>query len=134
MIIAVFVHLVRVVLSRAYKSPREFNWVVGVLLLVLTLFIAFTGYLLPWDQKGFWATTVGTNLLAAIPFLGADGPAAVVSADQDLRVALLGGTTVGAQTVIRFYVLHCLVLPLCVGLLLVLHFWRVRKDGFHGSL
>jgi quinol-cytochrome oxidoreductase complex cytochrome b subunit len=72
--------------------------------------------------------------LAAIPFLGADGPAAVVSADQDLRVALLGGTTVGAQTVIRFYVLHCLVLPLCVGLLLVLHFWRVRKDGFHGSL
>jgi quinol-cytochrome oxidoreductase complex cytochrome b subunit len=134
MVIAVFVHMVRVLLTGSYKSPREFNWVVGVVLLVLTLAIAFTGYLLPWDQKGYWATTVATNMLAGTPLVGADGPGALVSADRDLRVALLGGAAVGPATLIRFYVLHCLVLPLAAGLLMALHFWRVRKDGFSGPL
>jgi quinol-cytochrome oxidoreductase complex cytochrome b subunit len=134
MIIALFVHMLRVLLTGSYKPPREFNWVVGVVLLVLTLSIAFTGYLLPWDQKGYWATTVATNLLASAPLVGADGPASLVSADQDLRVALLGGTSVGSATLVRFYVLHCVVLPLAAALLMGLHFWRVRKDGFSGPL
>jgi quinol-cytochrome oxidoreductase complex cytochrome b subunit len=134
MVIAVFVHMLRVLLTGSYKPPREFNWVLGVFLLLLTLAIAFTGYLLPWDQKGYWATTVATNILASTPLVGADGPAALVSADGDLRVALLGGSAVGAPTVVRFYVLHCFVLPLCAVLLMALHFWRVRKDGFSGPL
>ena len=134
MVIAVFVHMVRVMLTGSYKPPRELNWVVGVVLLALTLAIAFTGYLLPWDQKGYWATTVATNMLGATPLVGADGPGAMVGPDRDLRVALLGGTAVGPATLNRFYVLHCVVLPLVAGLLMALHFWRVRKDGFSGPL
>jgi quinol-cytochrome oxidoreductase complex cytochrome b subunit len=134
MVIACFVHMVRVLLTGSYKAPREFNWVVGVVLLVLTLAIAFTGYLLPWDQKGYWATTVATNMVAATPLLGADGPGALVGPDGDLRAALLGGSAVGAPTLNRFYVLHCIVLPLGAAVLMALHFWRVRKDGFSGPL
>jgi len=134
MVVAVVVHLLRVLLTGSYKPPREFNWVVGVMLLFITLAIAFTGYLLPWDQKGYWATTVATHLVAATPVVGAEGPGAVVSAARDLRVALLGGATVGPPTLVRFYTLHCFVLPLVGGLLMALHFWRVRKDGFSGPL
>jgi len=134
MVIAVFVHMVRVLLTGSYKAPREFNWVLGVVLLLLTLAIAFTGYLLPWDQKGYWATTVATNMVSAAPVVGADGPAALVGPDHDVRAALLGGTSVGPPTLVRFYVLHCFVLPLVAGLLMALHFWRVRKDGFSGPL
>jgi len=134
MVIAVFVHMVRVLLTGSYKPPREFNWVLGVLLLVLTLAIAFTGYLLPWDQKGYWATTVATNMVSAMPVVGADGPASLVGPDGDLRAALLGGSAVGPPTLVRFYVLHCVVLPLVGGLMMALHFWRVRKDGFSGPL
>jgi quinol-cytochrome oxidoreductase complex cytochrome b subunit len=134
MIILVFVHLIRVFLTGSYKPPREFNWVVGVALLFLTLAIAFTGYLLPWDQKGYWATTVATNMVSAVPFLGADGPAALVSPERDLRTALLGGPSVGPPTLIRFYVLHCIALPLGAALLMALHFWRVRKDGISRPL
>jgi quinol-cytochrome oxidoreductase complex cytochrome b subunit len=133
MVIGVFVHMVRVLLTGSYKPPREFNWLLGVVLLVLTLAIAFTGYLLPWDQKGYWATTVASSMLGAA-VVGADGPAAVVGPDRDLRVALLGGSTVGAPTLNRFYVLHCVVLPLVAAVLMGLHFWRVRKDGFSGPL
>jgi quinol-cytochrome oxidoreductase complex cytochrome b subunit len=134
MVILVVVHLLRVLLTGSYKPPREFNWVVGVALLVLTLSIAFTGYLLPWDQKGYWATTVGTHLLAASPVIGADGPAALVGAEQDLRAALLGGGSIGPTTLVRFYTLHCLLLPLIAGVLMALHFWRVRKDGISRPL
>ncbi len=134
MVIAVVVHLLRVLLTGSYKPPREFNWVVGVALLALTLGIAFTGYLLPWDQKGYWATTVATHLVGAVPVVGADGPGALLSADRDLRVALLGGTTVGPATLVRFYALHCFILPLAGGLLMALHFWRVRRDGLSGPL
>jgi quinol-cytochrome oxidoreductase complex cytochrome b subunit len=134
MIIAVFVHMFRVLLTGSYRAPREFNWVVGVVLLVLTLVIAFTGYLLPWDQKGYWATTVSTHLLAAAPVVGADGPGALVGADRDLRAALLGGSSVGAPALVRFYALHCFLLPLLLGLLSALHFWRVRKDGISTPL
>lgn len=134
MVIMAFVHMVRVFIAGAYRPPREFNWIVGVLLLVLTLAVSFTGYLLPWDQKGYWATTVASNLLAAAPVIGADGPAAMVSAERDLRALLIGGAGVGQATLLRFYILHCVLLPLCIALLMILHFWRVRKDGISRPL
>ena len=123
MVIAVFVHMIRVLLAGAYRAPREFNWVVGVVLLVLTLATAFTGYLLPWNQKGYWATTVASNMLAAAPVAG-----------EQLQAALLGGDRVGPPALIRFYVLHCVALPLGGLLLMALHFWRVRKDGISEPL
>ncbi len=132
MVIMVFVHMIRVFITGSYKPPREFNWVIGVTLLTLTLAIAFTGYLLPWEEKGYWATTVATNLVGSAPLVGADGPGALVSADRDIRAALLGGTSIGEAALIRFYVLHCFLLPVLAGLLMALHFWRVRKDGFSG--
>ena len=136
MVVAVIAHMVRVFLTGAYKKPREFNWGVGVLLLSLTLFLSFTGYLLPWDQLAIWAVTVGTNLAAATPVLGNEGPLNTllgVRINNDVRFMLLGGTMVGENTLLRFYVMHCVAVPLVVGILLILHFWRVRKDGFSAA-
>lgn len=132
MVILVWFHMLRVFLSGSYKAPREFNWVVGVFLLVLTMLLSFTGYLLPWDQLAMWAVTVGTNMAAATPFLGHRGPGAAltgVTDQNDLRALLLGGRDVGDATLLRFYVLHCVFLPLLLSTGLVVHFWRVRKDG-----
>jgi quinol-cytochrome oxidoreductase complex cytochrome b subunit len=116
MVITVMLHMYRVFLTGSYKSPREFNWCIGVLLLVLTFAFSFTGYLLPWDQLSLWAVTVGANLAG------------------DARLLLLGDRTVGEETLNRFYVLHCLALPLLTVSLMSLHFWRVRKDGISGPL
>jgi cytochrome b6 len=138
MVIAVWLHMYRVFLTGSYKPPREFNWVVGVLLLVLTLLLSFTGYLLPWDQLAIWAITVGSNMARATPFLGHEGPGAqllrlgdvpLIHAADDARFALLGGTFVGEGALLRFYVLHCVGLPLGIAVLMAVHFWRVRKDG-----
>ncbi len=124
MVVAVFLHLVRVFLTGAYKNgsgrgqKREWNWMIGVVMLLLTLFLSFTGYLLPWDQLAFWAVTVGTNIASSIPFAGAQ-----------IRELLIGGRTIEQPTLIRFYVLHVLVLPAAVGALFAYHMWRVRKDG-----
>ncbi|MFQ5924108.1 MAG: cytochrome b N-terminal domain-containing protein, partial [Anaerolineales bacterium] len=118
MVFVVVVHMLRVFYTGALKPPREFNWVIGVGLLVLTLAASFTGYLLPWDQLAYWAITVGTNIAGYAP--GA-GPA--------LRELLLGGQEVGQNALIRFYTLHIAVLPLLITLLVSIHFWRVRKDG-----
>lgn len=136
MVVAVIAHMVRVFLTGAYKKPREFNWGVGVLLLTLTLFLSFTGYLLPWDQLAIWAVTVGTNMAGATPFLGNEGPFGGLMGmhiNNDVRFTLLGGTMVGENTLLRFYVLHCVAVPLVVGILLILHFWRVRKDSFSAA-
>lgn len=136
MVVAVIAHMVRVFLTGAYKKPREFNWGVGVLLLTLTLFLSFTGYLLPWDQLAIWAVTVGTNMAGATPFLGNDGPFGSLMGmhiNNDVRFMLLGGTMVGENTLLRFYVMHCVAVPLVVGILLILHFWRVRKDSFSAA-
>ncbi len=118
MVALVFLHMVRVFFAGAYRPPREFNWVVGVGLFVLTLLLSFTGYLLPWDQLAYWAITVGTNMANAVPAIG-----------PEIRFLMLGGNTIGENTLIRFYVLHCMVLPLALILLLCVHMWRVRKDG-----
>jgi quinol-cytochrome oxidoreductase complex cytochrome b subunit len=119
MVVVVLLHLIRVFYSGAYKRPRQFNWVLGVGLLLLTLGLSFTGYLLPWDQLAFWAITVGTNIAGYVPVLG-DGA----------RHILLGSSEVSGAALLRFYVLHIYVLPSLVFLLLAVHIWRVRKDGF----
>ena len=134
MVITVWLHMLRVFLTSSYKPPREFNWVVGVVLLVLTLLLSFSGYLLPWDQIAFWAITVGTNMATATPFLGAEGPFSLVTYDNDLRFLILGSRSVGQSALLRFYVLHCLALPLAAAVLLAVHFWRVRKDKFSAAL
>lgn len=132
MVFTVMLHMLRVFLTGSYKPPREFNWVVGVLLLVITFLLSFTGYLLPWDQLAYWAITVGTNMARAAPFLGHEGPFANllgVKIDNDIRFALLGGTEVGPNALLRFYVLHVIALPLLALILMGIHFWRVRKDN-----
>jgi cytochrome b-561 len=124
MVVAVALHLVRVFLTGAYKSgtgrgqQREWNWVMGVVMLLLTLFLSFTGYLLPWDQLAYWAVTVGTNIASSIPYVGAT-----------VRELMIGGREIEQATLIRFYVLHCVMLPGALGVLFAYHMWRVRKDG-----
>jgi quinol-cytochrome oxidoreductase complex cytochrome b subunit len=118
MVLTVFLHMIRVFYHGAYKPPREFNWAIGVLLLFSTLWLSFTGYLLPWDQIAFWAITVGTQMATYAPLLS-----------QESSFVLLGGIEVGQETLIRFYVMHVIAFPLIAALLMVVHFWRIRKDG-----
>ena len=118
MVIAVFLHMSRVFYHGAYKPPREFNWVIGVVLLLLTLLLSFTGYLLPWDQLALWAVTVGGEMAGFTPVFG----------DQ-VTFALLGGVEITGATLLRFYVLHVLFLPFIIVIFMAVHFWRVRKDG-----
>jgi quinol-cytochrome oxidoreductase complex cytochrome b subunit len=118
MVLLVFLHMCRVFYTGAYKPPREFNWTIGVALLAITLLLSFTGYLLPWDQLALWAVTVGTNMAGSTPFVG-----------DWVRFLLIGGYEVGQNTLLRFYTLHVIVLPLVAAVLIAVHFWRVRKDG-----
>jgi cytochrome b6 len=132
MVIMVELHMFRVYLTGSYKKPREFNWVVGVLLLVLTLLLSFTGYLLPDDQLGFWAVTVGTNMARATPLLGHAGPFGAMlgmTPFNDVRFGLLGGSIVDANALLRAYIWHCVAIPIIASAFMVVHFWRVRKDG-----
>jgi quinol-cytochrome oxidoreductase complex cytochrome b subunit len=118
MVALVFLHMIRVFFAGAYRPPREFNWVVGVCLLVVTILLSYTGYLLPWDQLAYWAVTVGTNMARAVPVLG-----------EEISFLMLGGHQVDENTLVRFYVLHCVVLPMALAGGLAIHIWRVRKDG-----
>jgi quinol-cytochrome oxidoreductase complex cytochrome b subunit len=118
MVAIVFFHMCRVFFTGSYKKPREFNWNIGVILLLMTLFLSFTGYLLPWDQLAFWAITVGTAIAGYAPFIG-----------KEIRFLLLGDANVGQEALLRFYVLHVAVLPVIATLLIAVHFWRIRKDG-----
>lgn len=132
MVLTVWFHMFRVFMTGSYKKPREFNWGIGVILLTMTLFLSFTGYLLPWDQLAMWAITVGTNMAGAVPFAGNEGPFGQLLGmriDNDFRFILLGGTMVGPPTLLRFYVLHCIGVPFVMSFFLAVHFWRVRKDG-----
>jgi quinol-cytochrome oxidoreductase complex cytochrome b subunit len=97
--------------------------------LVITFLLSFTGYLLPWDQLAYWAITVGTNMIRAMPFIGHEGPFAFVNQYNDIRFLLLGGTEIGANALLRFYVLHIVVLPAAAVVFMGVHFWRIRKDG-----
>jgi quinol-cytochrome oxidoreductase complex cytochrome b subunit len=118
MVFLVFAHMFKVFYRGAYRPPREFNWVIGVILLLITLLLSYTGYLLPWDQLAYWAITVGSNIALAVPILG-----------NKIHFLLLGGNAVNANALLRFYVLHCVILPLVAVVLVAVHFWRIRKDG-----
>jgi quinol-cytochrome oxidoreductase complex cytochrome b subunit len=124
MVAVVFLHMTRVFLTGAYRNGtaagqnRPLNWIIGVVLLLVTLFLSFTGYLLPWDQLAYWAITVGTNIASAAPIVG-----------DKIRFFLLGGNYIEQNTLLRFYVLHCFFLPVLVLFLFSWHMWRVRKDG-----
>ena len=118
MVIAVAAHMARVFYRGAYKAPKEFNWVIGVVLLVITLLLSFTGYLLPWDQLAYWAITVGTSMAGYVPYIG-----------DTVQEILLGGSTVSSATLLRFYVLHVAVLPAALVVILAVHLWRWRKDS-----
>ena len=114
----VFLHMLRVLFTGAYRKPRHANWIFGLALLILVVLSNFTGYLLPWDQLSFWAVTISTSLLAYIPLMG------------DLfRVSLLGGQEVGQATLTNFFNLHTGVIPAMMVILMGYHFWRVRKAG-----
>jgi quinol-cytochrome oxidoreductase complex cytochrome b subunit len=118
LILIVFLHLLRVFYTQAYYPPRRFNWIAGLLMLVIVILLNFTGYLLPWDQLSYWAVTVSTNMLAYLPLFG-----------DTLKIAIRGGAEVGAPTLLIFYNLHTGVLPALLLILLVYHFWKVRKAG-----
>lgn len=130
MVITVILHMARTFFTAAYRKPREFNWLIGMGLLVMTLALSFTGYLLPWDQLAYWAITIGTNI--------AQSPREVTDAlgithyfdpGEMQRLLLLGSDIVGPVALIRFYLLHVMILPLALAALMAVHFWRIRKDG-----
>jgi quinol-cytochrome oxidoreductase complex cytochrome b subunit len=130
MVVAVLLHMARAFFTAAYRKPREFNWLIGMGLLVTTLGLSFTGYLLPWDQLAYWAITIGANI--------AQSPREVTDALNLTdwfdpgglqRLLLLGSDTVGEEALIRFYLLHIMILPIILVILMAVHFWRIRKDG-----
>jgi quinol-cytochrome oxidoreductase complex cytochrome b subunit len=116
-------HMLRVFITGAYKKPRELNWVAGVVLLLLTLTFGFTGYLLPWDQRAYWGSTVGSEILGIIPLIG-----------NALLQLLRGGMEITGLTLTRFYGIHMLVLPALVFLFLGVHFIIIRRQGISGPL
>ena len=130
MVACVFLHMARAFYTAAYKSPRQFNWVVGMVLFVLTLGLSFTGYLLPWDQLAYWAVTIGANIAQSprevTDALGITGFIDIGRLQKEL---LLGAHYVGQEALIRFYVLHVIVLPVITTIFIGVHFWRIRKDG-----
>jgi len=122
-IIMMFLHMLRVFFTGSYKAPRELNWVVGVLIFFVVMGFGFTGYLLPWDQKAYWATQVGAEIAASVPFVG-----------PEIRTLLIGGDILGALTLTRFFAIHVFFLPAALLGLLGLHFIMIRKQGIAGPL
>lgn len=118
MVIMVVAHLLRVFITGAFKPPRELNWISGVVLFIVTLGFGFTGYLLPWDQRAYWATTVGSEIAGGIPWIG-----------NLALIFLRGGWDVGAITLSRFYSIHILILPIIIITFLGLHFLMIRRQG-----
>jgi len=123
MMVTIFLHMLRVFIYGAYKKPREINWISGVFLFCLVMGFGFTGYLLPWDQKAYWATKVGTSIMGTVPVVG----------DYTLRLTR-GGSDLGALTLTRFYTLHVLFLPILTVILLLAHFVMIRKQGISSPL
>ena len=118
MVIVVFLHMLRTFFTGSFKRPREITWLIGVFLFVLTLVFGFTGYLLPWNQLAYWATTVGTEIAGAIPFVG-----------EWMKTLMRGGTSVGGETLSRFFVIHVIILPWTVFFLIAIHLFLVRFQG-----
>ena len=130
MVVFVILHMVRVFYTAAYKKPREFNWLVGMGLFVLTLALSFTGYILPWDQLAYWALTIAAYI-AASPneLVDALGLPASYSVGDFQKELLLGSREAGQDSLIRFYTLHVIFLPILAAMGIALHIWRIRKDG-----
>lgn len=130
MVIGVILHMARAFYTAAYRKPREFNWLIGMGLLAITLGLSFTGYLLPWDQLAYWAITIGANI-AQSPREVTDALSITEYFDPGgfQRSLLLGSEIVGEEALIRFYLLHVMILPLALLALMSVHFWRIRKDG-----
>lgn len=118
MVVVLVLHMIRVIISRAYLPPRAANWLVGLGLLLLVLALDFSGYVLRWDQPTQAAAMVAANLIELVPGAG-----------SLFKRLLLGGDALGEAALLRFYVLHCLVLPVMTLVLTMYHFWRIRKDG-----
>lgn len=123
MIIFCIAHMLRVYWTASYKNPREFNWVAGVFLFLFTMAFSLTGYLLPWDQRAYWGSTVSTSLAGQIPLIG-----------KTIQWIALGGDSVGGPTITRFFSLHIMILPAALAVFLVMHFWMIRKQGISGPL
>ncbi|MGK7345948.1 MAG: cytochrome b [Candidatus Nitrospinota bacterium M3_3B_026] len=123
MIVTILIHMTKIYISGIYKAPRELNWVVGATLFMLTLGLAFTGYLLPWTQLAYWATVVGTETPAAIPYIG-----------EGLRFLMRGGEEIGQVTLTRFFAAHVMILPAVTGLVVVLHLAQIRRQGISGPM
>lgn len=118
LLIITFLHFLRVFFTSAFHGKRQFNWVIGLSLLIIIIFSNFTGYLLPWDQLSYWAVTVSTNMLEYIPLFG-----------NTLKEILIGGKEIGETTLLIFYNFHTGILPIALMLIMAFHFWRVRKAG-----
>jgi len=123
LIVFIILHALRVFVSGAYRPPRELNWIVGVFTLISAMASGFTGYLLPWDQKAYWATVVGTSMAATVPFIG-----------ERLLYLLRGGPEVDGTTLIRFYSAHVLILPITMSVILWAHFHMVKRQGISGGM
>jgi quinol-cytochrome oxidoreductase complex cytochrome b subunit len=119
---AVLLHICRVVAAGAYLPPRRFNWLVGMVLLILTACLDFSGYILRWDAQTFWAAQVMSHLLGEVPLLG-----------KGLQMLVLGGPDISEVGLLRLYVIHCLMAPSLAFSLIMYHFWRVRRDGRLGQ-
>ena len=118
MVVLIGLHGLRVFFMAAYKYPRELTWIIGVLLFILVMGASFTGYLLPWDQKAFWATNVGTGIAGQAPLIG-----------PYIQKILMGGTEIGAITLTRFFTFHVGVIPVLVILLIGIHLFMVVRQG-----
>jgi quinol-cytochrome oxidoreductase complex cytochrome b subunit len=118
LLIIAFLHFLRVFFTGAFHPPRQFNWIIGVTLLLIVLLSNFTGYLLPWDQLAYWAITISVGMLDYVPFVG-----------EGMRDIVLGGREIGPATLANFYAIHTAVLPICIIVLMAFHFWRIRKAG-----
>jgi len=123
MVITVVIHMAKIFFSGIYKPPRELNWVNGMVLFLLTLSFAFTGYLLPWAQLSYWATVVGTETPTAIPVVG-----------HLIEDMMRGGNDVSQITLSRFFAIHVMVLPITMAAFLVLHFFQIRRQGIAGPI
>lgn len=119
MVFAVFFHMLRVFYTGSYQKPREWNWVIGVLLFVITIMLAFSGYILPWDQLGYYAAKIASNIADGTPFIGVY-----------VKQILLGGDDLWQPSLLRWYVIHVYILPALLVLLVAFHFWRIRKDDY----
>ncbi len=130
MVLIVIFHMMRVFYTGSYKSPREFNWVVGVILLVLTLALSFSGYLLPYDQLAYWAMTIGSNIAGSVTeFTDAIGITGIFDVGKLQKQILIGGNKIGESALLRFYFLHVIFLPIVISIFIGVHLWRITKDG-----